>query len=244
MKRQKMPRHIKISTRISIVTALLYLMIAVVSFSIITFSVDRILKTRKNRDLALRTVSLLSDIYAAEKSEEWRRVRNRSESNLYNGNLYHREDGDYFSFVIRPAGNSSESRAETEKMPRETIETARKTEISPAQFSIEKDVVRFQAPEKDIRLVITETVNETSKSSVLTENIGYFCVPLSENRFLISAYRSEKDEYFKKQILDLIIFVFFVGIGILSIFSKPPWSRSSSWQTRRRKLILPKRRKD
>lgn len=194
-------RHFSISNRITLLISILFGIIMLVGFSIVIYSFDLFIGGKKNFDLASQTIDSL------------RAMRDSNESTVS-----HEED--YHFYVI---GNIS-----TRNDPLSSRNVNNKMLVFPKNSSIsisktkEEESVVLQIQQERHRLQITENITENSKSHHLKERLYYFCVPFEYKNlkyYIISLYDATDDIAFKNQIIELMIFNVFVGIGIIVIFS-------------------------
>lgn len=194
-------KHFSISNRITLLISILFGIIMLVGFSIVIYSFDLFIGTKKNYDLASQTIDSL------------KAMRDSNEAAVSHGEDYHF----YVIGSISVKNDPLSSRNVNNKM----LVFPKNARISISK-SKEKERVIMQIQQEKYELQITENITENSKSQHLKEKFYYFCVPFEyENLryYIISLYDAANDIAFKNQIIDLLVFNVFVGIGIIVVFS-------------------------
>lgn len=189
----------KLGNRIALLTSLLYLFIALVSLVITVYSMDRMVDEHKNRELARNAIAFI---------EETVQNPNRGQSG-----------SDRYHFYILRDPNLSQPSSKSLRTNHIT------DDVLPGSRLVYVDgkllLIREEGPTS---LRIRETISETSKSDRIPgTNLYYYCLSLhyeKQKYHLVALYDTTEDEVFKKRMIDLMIFVFFVGIGIVAVFSR------------------------
>ncbi|MDO4753493.1 MAG: HAMP domain-containing sensor histidine kinase [Bacillota bacterium] len=190
-------KSLSIGNRLTLLISILFTLITLVNLAIVLYTIDNYLSAKKNADLAVQTVESLeafADSVEATVSHE----------------------DNYHFYVVGSVPKSND--------PLGTRNVNNKPLVFPknSKILVANDTIIIQIDDTKYELVITENLTANSKSRSLTGNLYYFCVPFKfENLryYIISIYDTSKDMSFKNQMMELIVFIVFVGIGILFVFS-------------------------